>query len=188
MTMKSKPLPLLASFLSLLLFTACESTPKVESVLGEGTDWSQYNTFAFKVTEAELSSLVISNGGWIEDAVEIQMLAKNYQLSTNDAPHLLVTIEREVKTVAKKSNFSFGVGVGSYSGGRSGGSGGSVGVNSGPIGGTSKQVGVLIIRLLDAKTNSLVWVGWMDEIQSGVLNQNELSIVVSDIMATVPNR
>lgn len=190
--MKSRPVkPHLFLFIlyaiatiAVLLTSGCESTSTVQTVTKDGVSFIDKSTYAFADEDKTriLPGINPAELLWTQEIVEIELARRGFKPAPEPEPDMLVSIETEITGGREKGGFSIGLGTGSYS--RSGGS--SVGVNTGPIGAKYIEQSTLTIRVIDAISNELLWVGWIDKLENNKFSEDEFKQKIREIMQQFP--
>lgn len=179
-----KPIEICLTCGILTFLAGCNTTSSIQSVTKTDQDFSRYTTYAFTVDETArvVPGVNPAEMLWTEEIVELELARRGFKPVPADEAEALVSIEAEVTGGREKGGFSIGLGTGSYS--RSGGS--SVGVNTGPIGAGYIEQSTLTIRMLDAASKELLWVGWIDKLENNKYSQDEFKAKIREIMTRLP--
>jgi hypothetical protein len=171
--------------LSAALFTACESTLKVTSDYDKSVNFSGYKTFNFYnlKTSGSVSQL---NAERIANAIRRELTKKGLTETSNN-PDLMVnavTILKDKKEVTATTNY-YGYGGAYRPYGYYGGAGAS-GYTT--VSTYEYKDGSLIIDIVDAKTNKVVWEGIGNkDIDKAPKNPEEaINNAVTSILAGYP--
>lgn len=171
---------------SLFLAIGCESTSTVQSVAKDGANFSNYKSYA--LVDSGLENIVpgVSPAEilWTKEIVELELARWAYLPVDANEADIIVLIETDITGGREKGGFSIGLGTGSYS--RRGGS--SVGVSTGPIGAGYIEQSTLTIRIIDRKTDGLLWAGWIDKLENNKFTALEFKAKVREIMSRMPHR
>lgn len=170
--------------IAVLLTTGCKSTSTVQTVKKDGVSFIDKSTYAFADQDKTrvLPGINPAELLWTQEIVEIELARRGFKPAPEPEPDMLVSIETEITGGREKGGFSIGLGSGSYS--RSGGS--SVGVNTGPIGAKYIEQSTLTIRVIDAISNELLWVGWIDKLENNKFSEDEFKQKIREIMQQFP--
>lgn len=150
----------------MVLLYACASPVKTE--YDPQVDFSQYETFSWVTPDIPVVKDPIIDSQLLARRLEtavINALKHRGYIQTTEAPDMQVTYHIAHKSVLRSSPFSLGLGYGHFNGPW----GHSVFLDTDEI--ESYEKGILIIDILDARTNKLIWRGW----DSQVLNQENFS-------------
>ena len=145
-------------FAMLLVVSGCEPALKVTSDYDKTANFPAYKTFKLITDNDEAhQSISVLNKDRVYNAVRAEMLKRNFMETTNN-PDLIVHTVSIFKDKQAVTSYSSSYGYGGYY--RPYGWGGSMGVSSY----TTYDVqdykdGSLIIDIVDAKTEKLVWEG-----------------------------
>jgi hypothetical protein len=176
-------MPLLAS---LALLAGCATGPQIYTNSDPAGNFAAYRTYNFAeplgTDRPQYSSLLTQ---YLKTAVSRELGARGYQMS--DDPDLLVNFFTESKEKVQ-STTTAGPGAGGYYGWRSG--------YYGVWGGYETRVtqyteGTLVIDLIDARRNQLVWEGIaVDRVREDTRRnpQNAVDQVVAQVFAEFPWR
>lgn len=160
---------------SLLLVASC-SPFQVRTDYAETANFTAYKTYQFRVDDLKLNDLD-------KDRV-LNEVAKNLQLkglAASQTPDLIVNIKASHKKV---EDTRIDTGFGLYSWGRPFGWG--IGMNRSWT--DNYNQGTLLVDIIDAKTNKLVWqgIGSGINVDSPRCKQKQIPAIISEIMANYP--
>jgi len=155
-------------------------------------DFSAFKSFAWSEATDEATNKSITATPLVHqrvrESVETSLTSKGLQIVEAAQADMLITYHLSVAVTGHTSS-SVSVGVGRSRGG--GGSRSSIGVSgSVPVGGRTVQEGTLVLVMIDAKTNSVIWQGSSSrqlsrsstpESQQALVNE-----VVNEILANYP--
>jgi hypothetical protein len=141
---------------------AC-ATMRVGSYVARGTDFARYQTYAWAppdplpIGDPRLDHNPIFTD-YLQGAVE-RGLGKHHLLlvPTSAAPDLLIHFHGSVRQVLDVATAERGRGV----------------ITSGDIGIIDYDEGTLVLDMIDARTNALVWRGWAIDSLSGILETQD---------------
>lgn len=183
-----KRLIAIGSFLILVMVVwSCSSSLKVTSDYDKSANFQQYKTFALNtVNDAEKQSISQLNQDRIANAVRAEMIRKNFQESTS-SPDLIVhtaTVLKDKKSVTANTNY-YGYG-GYYRPYAWGGGLGATAYTTYDV--QNYKDGSLIIDVVDAKTQKLIWEGVGNKEIDAPLKDPDKAITtaVASIMAKFP--
>lgn len=172
--------------LFLLLMTSCGSTLSVTNDFDKSVDFSKYKTFSFYhlKTTGEISQL---NADRIVKAIILEMKGKGY-VESKDNPDLLINAvtvlqEKEATTVSSTNYYGYGGFYRPYGYGYGYPMGNSTSVNT-----YNYKDGTLMVDILDAKTDKLIWEGTGTSEITSKINDPEKAIgyAISKILASYP--
>ncbi len=164
---------------SLLLLTACSSTPKNDYDVNY--DFSQLKTFS-QLAPATNNDPLSANR--IQQAIASALVNQGFSAQEQTAD-FHVSYSFKVENKPKDSGFSIGLGTGTW--GSSGGAsiGTSVDV---PVGSDTAKIQTIQIDIIDPNSNQLIWRGsdkfTFDE--GGAAKADETNITVAKILAQFP--
>jgi hypothetical protein len=177
--------------LLVLLMSACAGN-KANVDFDPAVDFSTYKTFAWSnstdeaTTKSKTATPLVHQR--VRESIEATLNTRGFQTVDVAKADMLVTYHLSVAVTGHTSS-SVSVGIGRSSFGSSGRA--SIGVSgSVPIGGRTVQEGTMVIALIDAKTNSVIWQGSSSrqlsrsptpEKQQAMINE-----VVNEILANFP--
>lgn len=174
---KSKKMKYLnLSFLAIafIFLTSCAT---VQSDYDRDVDFGQYNTYNY-FTNIEWGNFSELDQRRFYNAIDAQMQAKGFTKSEN--PQLIIDIQPKEREY-KSTDSSVRIGGGNW--GRGVSIGGSVGI---PIR-SKKSDKQIIVEMVDASNNQMVWQGVFDKTTSPNANKEKLiNNVVEKIMAKFP--
>jgi len=139
---------LLLISLCLLLLTACSNIHYAQDYKS-GTDFSSLKTYAWRSASVDISG---AQKPFLQRLVDEQLQSQGY-LHTQDNADFVVDMQIFSRT-STGSNVSLGIGIGLPIGRN-----GSIGLGSSSPLGRGKQEGVIIIDIVQASTNTLIWRG-----------------------------
>ncbi len=182
-------------FLGILLFISCAPVLNVTTDYNHSAVFANYKTYAMYQMSDKSSTVSQLNQSRIFNAVKAQMVTDGFTEVASSADLLVnVTAVRSDKKSLQSTTTGMG-GYGAYGYGgfyRPYGYGG-MGMGMGGISTTSTQVvntitGSIIIDIVDAKTNEIVWTGTGNkEIDKPADNPDQaISAAIATIMATFP--
>ncbi|HTQ65062.1 MAG TPA: DUF4136 domain-containing protein [Puia sp.] len=182
--MKKSNLPGMALSALLFFWVACEPSLKVTSDYDKGVSFTQYKTFRMVQLDMQHQSISQLNQTRIINAVKSEMTKKGFQEAT--APDLevnAVIILQDKKSVTANTNY---YGYGGYY--RPYAWGGGMGSAYTTYDVQNYKDGSLIIDIVDAKTQKLVWEGIGNkEIDKPASDPDKaISAAVASIMASFP--
>jgi hypothetical protein len=164
---------------------ACSSSVKVTSDYDKNVNFQQYKTFSLSKVDPSKQSISALNQDRVEKAIRAEMTKKGFQESADGdlIVHSLVILKDKQSVTANTDYYGYG---GTY---RPYGWGGGMGVS----GTTTYNVqdykdGSLIIEVVDAKTQKLIWEGIGNKEIDKPLKDPEKKVpeVVTSIMASFP--
>ena len=178
------------SLIFLFVITSCGSTVSVTNDFDKSIDFKKYKTFSFYhlKTTGEISKL---NADRVVNAIILEMKGKGYVEDKNN-PDLLINAvtvlqEKEATTVSSTNYYGYGgyyrpCGYG-YGYGYGYPVGNSVDVNT-----YNYKDGTIMVDILDAKTEKLIWEGTgTSEITSKVQEpERAIGYAISKILASYP--
>jgi hypothetical protein len=151
--MKKVTIKILLLALPAILMFSCKPTLKVSTDYDRTVNFSQYRTFSlyYLVTNRNVSEL---NEGRIWNSLRAEMIKKGYQENDKNPDMVVnaISVVKNRKTVSANSNV-YGYG-GPYRPYRSWGGSGTTTFQS-----SNYKEGTLLIEVVDAQTNRLVWQG-----------------------------
>ena len=165
------------SLIFLFVITSCGSTVSVTNDFDKSIDFKKYKTFSFYhlKTTGEISKL---NADRVVNAIILEMKGKGYVEDKNN-PDLLINAvtvlqEKEATTVSSTNYYGYGYGYPV---------GNSVDVNT-----YNYKDGTIMVDILDAKTEKLIWEGTgTSEITSKVQEpERAIGYAISKILASYP--
>jgi hypothetical protein len=177
----------LLSFSFIWIIVGCGTTVNVSQDYDKAANFAAYKTFALYDIKSKAGQVSSLNADRITNSVKAEMAAKGYKEDINNPDLMInpVTIVKDKTTVTASSNY-YGYGgmyrPYGYWGGGMGGSGTTT-YNS-----YDYKDGSLIIDVVDAKTQKLVWQGTGNaEIDKTPKNPDEfIASAVKKIMAGFP--
>ena len=176
-------------FAAILGFTSCAPTLNVTSDYNHSANFSNYKTFGIYQLPDKSQSVSQLNQGRIMSAVKAQMMAKGFTESSSN-PDLLVNVTA-VKTNQEglQANTMGAGGMYGYGGYyRPYGYGGMGGMSTTTVTFTNTITGSVIIDIVDAAKNEVVWTGTGNkEIDKPSQNpEQDISAAITKIMASFP--
>lgn len=188
-----KKIPFLALFaLSMLVLTSCVSI-RVASDYDRGTDFSQYESYAFYKTGIDRAEISDLDKKRILRAISNEMDQRGFEKSMS--PDLLVSIFTKEKERVDIYNNNFGPGWGwgwgwGWNAWGPWGPWGAWGWGNNGTNVSTRTEGTLYIDLIDTKTNELVWqgkgVGTLSPNQSIEKKEERIREFVSQILEQYP--
>ena len=178
------------SLIFLLVITSCGSTVSVTNDFDKSIDFKKYKTFSFYhlKTTGEISKL---NADRVVNAIILEMKGKGYVEDKNN-PDLLINAvtvlqEKEATTVSSTNYYGYGGYYRPYGYGYGYGYGYPVG-NSVDVNTYNYKDGTIMVDILDAKTEKLIWEGTgTSEITSKVQEpERAIGYAISKILASYP--
>ncbi|MER2998730.1 DUF4136 domain-containing protein [Pontibacter populi] len=180
------------AFLLLLLLTYCTVGPDIKSSYNSSSNFRVYQTYAWH--SAELPTPTIGSGPaysplldqQIKQAIESE-LVKTGMRPAEESPDLLIAYDIALPaTKASEADFApgFGYGYSYWYGYRF-----RYSVSGMPAYRSVSDLppGTLIIDLIEASTNQLVWRGWYEaEIDPTALGSYDLNKAIANIMSSYP--
>ena len=148
------------SFLLVLFISGCASNG-ANYDFDTAFDFSAIKSFAWSESTDEATSKSITATPLVHqqvrESIEANLNAKGLQNVDAASADMLVTYHLSVAVTGHTSS-SVSVGIGRSRGG--GGTRSSIGISgSVPVGGRAVQEGTMVIALIDAKSNSVIWEG-----------------------------
>jgi|SRR5215204_6431592 len=174
-------------FTAALIFWGCGSSLKVTSDYDKSANFQQYKTFSLeRVSDTVKQTISQLHRDRIYNAVKAQMVGKNFQESSSN-PDLIVLalgVLRDKQSVSSTTNY-YGYGGYYRPYGWGGGMGGS-GYTTYNV--DNYKEGSIIIDVVDAKTQKLVWegVGNKDIDSPSKDPDKAISDAIATIMAKFP--
>jgi uncharacterized protein DUF4136 len=161
---------------------ACAATMKVNSYTERAADFSHYRTYAFGPTESVSTGdpRLDSNPffyGRVQTAVDKQLAAIGYEKTAPDRSDLLIhfhaSLTQEINTSEIDRQYGY--------------------CTSSECRPFVYDAGTLLLDLVDARTNKLVWRGWAEGSMEGVVDnqawmEQTVDDAVSRILARLPHR
>ena len=178
------------SLIFLFVITSCGSTVSVTNDFDKSIDFKKYKTFSFYhlKTTGEISKL---NADRVVNAIILEMKGKGYVEDKNN-PDLLINAvtvlqEKEATTVSSTNYYGYGGYYRPYGYGYGYGYGYPVG-NSVDVNTYNYKDGTIMVDILDAKTEKLIWEGTgTSEITSKVQEpERAIGYAISKILASYP--
>jgi hypothetical protein len=158
----------------LLAVLGCGSSIDISHDFDQAANFDGYRTFQWMTPDHQANSLM---GGRIEDAVTSQLEAKGLQ-SVSDNPDLLATYHagKEGKVEVDSYGYSYAPGYrrGAYRGGYGGG-----------IDTYNYTQGTLIIDIIDAAKQELVWRGTATGVMDENPDPNKIEKKVNEVVAKI---
>jgi len=152
----------------------CGSSIDINHDFDQAANFAGYRTFQWMTPDHQANSLM---GGRIEKAVMSQLEAKGIQ-NVSDNPDLLVTYhagkEGKVEVNSYGYNYAPGYGRGAYRGGYGGG-----------IDTYNYTQGTLIIDIIDAVKQELVWRGTATGVMDENPDPNKIDKKVNEVVAKI---
>ena len=153
-----------------LVLTGC-ATMNVSSHVLKGADFTQYRTFEWGPADAlPTGDPRLDRDPFFQDhvqgAVEKQMAAKGIERASSGSPDLLIHIHA---SIAQRINPNQADLAGGY-------------CTADNCPGLSEyEAGTIVLDMIDARTNRLVWRGWaQNNIESALENSDELEKVIDE--------
>lgn len=160
--------------IAFMFLTSCAT---VQSDYDRNVDFSQYKTYNY-FTNIEWENFSELDQRRFYNAIDAQMQAKGFTKSEN--PQLIIDIQPKEREY-KSTDSSVNIGGGNW--GRGGSIGGSVGI---PIR-TRKSDKQIIIEMVDASNDQMVWQGVFDKTTSPNADKEKIiNSAVEKIMAKFP--
>lgn len=136
------------ALLATIVLTACAG-PKYEQDYKVDTDFSRYQTYAWQSGRAEVEALDLQR---LQTLAQQSLAAQGYRLEQED-PDLLITLNAFTR---RKIDDSRGLGL---SIGIPLGDSASIGVGGSKRLAREQQEGILVMDVIDARSNKLLWRG-----------------------------
>jgi hypothetical protein len=157
-------LALTAALSTLLITASCATTMTVSSHVERGLDFAPYRSFAWGPADAlPTGDPRLDQDPFFKDhlqgAVEKQLAAKGIALSTSGRPELLIHYHANVRQRIDVNGIDRAYGYCSE-------------VNCPPAT-TEFEAGTLLLDVIDARTNRLVWRGWAQHAVTDILHDRE---------------
>lgn len=177
--------------LAILLYTSCAPVLNVTTDYNHSAEFSKYKTFAMYHLADQSSNVSELNKARIINAVKAQMV-KNGLTEVASSPDLLVNVTSVLKNEQSLQStttggMSYGYGYGGYY--RPYGYGGmGMGMSSTTTQVVNTKTGSVIIDIVDAAKNDIVWTGTGNqEIDKPLESPDQfISTTIGKIMATFP--
>lgn len=177
--------------LAILLYTSCAPVLNVTTDYNHSAEFSKYKTFAMYHLADQSSNVSELNKARIINAVKAQMV-KNGLTEVASSPDLLVNVTSVLKNEQSLQStttggMSYGYGYGGYY--RPYGYGGmGMGMSSTTTQVVNTKTGSVIIDIVDAAKNDIVWTGTGNkEIDKPANNPDQaISAAIATIMASFP--
>ncbi|MFT3823707.1 MAG: DUF4136 domain-containing protein [Chitinophagaceae bacterium] len=182
---KLMPVAILAAIM--LFIAACGPSLKVNTDYDRAVNFQQYKTFRLYKTDSSNTAISQLNQQRILNAVTSEMTKKGFQPTSGDADLLVNTVTIVKNKVALSSNTDYygygGVYRPYYWGGGMGGVSSTTTYNA-----QQYKDGSLIIDIVDAKTQKLIWQGTGNSELDHALKDPDTQIpqAISKIMANFP--
>ena len=179
--------PRFSFLLVLILLSACAGN-KANVDYDAAADFSAYKTYAWSDKSDEATSKSRTAEPLlhkrIRESVDAAMATKNFKLVDATSADVLLTYHLSVAATGY-SGSSVSFGIGSF--GHSSGVGLSVGV---PVSGRVVEEGTLVINIIDAKKNSVVWQGsssrQLSRSPTPEKTRQMVDVVVNEILVAYP--
>jgi len=152
-------LSLLALLMPVLLMLSGCSSMKVTTDWSESTDFDRFETFMYKDSDQNLSSANPLNHRRVVDAINREMIAEGF-LEVAENPDVFVTYYAAIdeQIVLNSTNTGYSHGSRWYRGG--------VGMGTTTTTSSTVVTGTLVIDMLDAPANELIWRGRVSDTMS----------------------
>jgi len=161
-----------ARSLLLLALAACATGPTVTTNADPAADFSRYTTYAWREGAAALDPVV---SGKVQAAVDEQLAAKGLRkVNRSGSPDLLVfaSASRDQERVVQPDQWGYDLGP--------------VGVGSERVEVLLIPVGTLLVDVVDAGTNRLVWRGEVTKALNGPVSDRQLRSVTRRLFRDYP--
>ncbi len=176
----------LITIVTAAIMPSCTPTVKVTSDYDKNANFQQYKTFTLANVDAEKQSISQLNQNRINNAVTGEMIKKGFQQVSSNADLVVnvATILKDKKSISSNTDY-YGYG-GVYRPYMWGGGMGMTGYTTYNV--QDYKDGSLIIGVVDAKTNHLIWEGiGNSEIDKPLKDPDaEIPAAISKIMANFP--
>jgi hypothetical protein len=162
-------------FAAVVLFAACSSGPTINTDYNPATNFAQYHSFSFKTTESIADPIIESR---IQTAIAAALTSKGWTRE-NQNPDIWVVPHVALSEQTQLNTYNEGWGYGWRWGG---------GMSTTQV--QKIPVGTVLIDLVDAKANQLVWRGTASNtLQEGLSpeqRQQNLNSAMQKLFANFP--
>ena len=157
----------------LLALAACATGPTVTTNVDHAADFSRYRTYAWREGAAALDPAVSSK---VQAAVDEQLAAKGLQkVDRSGSPDVLVfaSASRDQERIVQPDQWGYDLGP--------------VGVGSERVEVILIPIGTLLVDVVDAGTNRLVWRGEVTKALNGPVSDRQLRSVTRRLFRDYPS-
>jgi hypothetical protein len=171
----------------LLLLSACETTPKVQTEHDGAVNFASYKTFAILKPRAKGSvdpGALLRLSGPAQDAVREAMTAKGLTEAPIEKADCAVLVKGESIEKVEVTDWGYtGYPYGAY---RAGWVYGPYGYGAGGVDVRNVTERTLIVEIYDTASRKEAWVGWSQHSGSGKVEPEKLKEAIRNVLAGFP--